>query len=670
MAAPRLSDDLARQALMALRDHPNKVAAAQALGIPINTFRSRIERARAMFPEPEPAAFEVPELPDETPTAEELIARRIKQFQRKSDAKDARKLVPVKVKIDGPFGLALFGDPHVDDDGTDIALLQRHVDMVNRTEGLFGANVGDYSNNWVGRLARLYSEQSVSAAEAWVLVEWLIHAVPWMFLIGGNHDCLDMDTEALTKRGWKTFDQIRPGDEVFGRDHEGAGVWQPILSTVHRRNTENMVAIDGPISMRVTPNHRVLCDWRRKWRDQFEFRAASNLPGSFRIPVALSARTDNVPDLSNEQIELAGWILTDGSIQWQGKSPRISIWQSKPSTRIAELLRACGIAYKEIERDRPVAAVCGRTLLKPPLPQREYRLSAAESRKVLAWVPEKGRLPEWAWRINDRQFSALLDGLIGGDGCWDGKTPWAMNCAVLHGERPFLDSVQAIAVQHGWRTRLSVAREKDYRLNLYQKTTVEMHKSQSVREAPPSEHVWCLTVPFGNFMVRRAGTAYITGNCWSGAGDPVKWMARSARVSYEAHGMRLGLETPTGRVIRVNARHDFSGKSQWNTAHGPSKAAQMGWRDHLLVCGHTHQSGYQIVRDPATGLLSHALRVGSYKTFDRYADEKGLPNQTISPCVAVIVQPTRNDDDPGLITVFHDVEMGANVLKFLRKRKA
>lgn len=346
MAAPRLSDDLARQALMALRDHPNKVAAAQALGIPINTFRSRIERARAMFPEPEPAAFEVPELPDETPTAEELIARRIKQFQRKSDAKDARKLVPVKVKIDGPFGLALFGDPHVDDDGTDIALLQRHVDMVNRTEGLFGANVGDYSNNWVGRLARLYGEQSVSAAESWVLVEWLITAVPWMFLIGGNHDC------------------------------------------------------------------------------------------------------------------------------------------------------------------------------------------------------------------------------------------------------------------------------------------------------------------------------------WSGAGDPVKWMARSARVSYEAHGMRLGLETPTGRVIRVNARHDFSGKSQWNTAHGPSKAAQMGWRDHLLVCGHTHQSGYQIVRDPASGLLSHALRVGSYKTFDRYADEKGLPNQTVSPCVVVIVQPTRNDDDPGLITVFHDVEMGADVLKFLRKRKA
>jgi hypothetical protein len=90
----------------------------------------------------------------------------------------------------------------------------------------------------------------------------------------------------------------------------------------------------------------------------------------------------------------------------------------------------------------------------------------------------------------------------------------------------------------------------------------------------------------------------------------------------------------------------------------------------VLVCGHTHVSGYQILRDPATGLISHAIRVGSYKTFDRYAEEKGLPTQTISPCVVVVVQPDAPDDSPRLITVFQDVETGADFLAFLRKRKS
>ena len=26
--------------------------------------------------------------------------------------------------------------------------------------------------------------------------------------------------------------------------------------------------------------------------------------------------------------------------------------------------------------------------------------------------------------------------------------------------------------------------------------------------------VWCLNVPLSNFMVRREGTHYFTGNCW------------------------------------------------------------------------------------------------------------------------------------------------------------
>ena len=315
-------------------------AAAKTLGLSL----SHVSKIVSEFPPEKP--FESDEIPDELPTADELLTRRSTQFARKKTAIDARSLIPIRITCDGPIGIAHMGDPHVDDDGTDIDTLRRHVEIINRTEGLFAGNVGDYSNNWVGRLARLYGEQSLSAAEAWVLVEWLVRAVDWIYLVGGNHDL------------------------------------------------------------------------------------------------------------------------------------------------------------------------------------------------------------------------------------------------------------------------------------------------------------------------------------WSGAGDPVKWMAKQARVQYQSHGMRLGLQFPNGRVIRVNARHDFSGRSQWNTAHGPGKAAQMGWRDHILTCGHTHVSGYQVLRDPSSGLISHALRVGSYKTFDRYAEEKGLPNQTFTVCPVTVIQPQYADDDNRLVTVFMDPELAADFLTWLRKRKA
>ena len=173
------------------------------------------------------------------------------------------------------------------------------------------------------------------------------------------------------------------------------------------------------------------------------------------------------------------------------------------------------------------------------------------------------------------------------------------------------------------------------------------------------------------WVVRSVPWLYLlAGNhgAWSGAGDPLQWLASHAGV-FEKWGARLNLCFPNGKQVRVNARHDFVGHSQWNTAHGVMKAAQMGWRDHILTCGHLHISGYGIVKDPSTGLLSHAIRVAGYKTCDEYAVEKGLPNQSVSPSVTTIIDPRFADDDPRLITIFWSTEEAASYLTWKRGRK-
>lgn len=291
--------------------------------------------------------FEVVSRPEpELLSVEELLDRRKRQFDQKRKHEESSKLIPVRIKLPGPIGVLHFGDPHVDDDGTDLATLERHTDLVNSTEGLFGANVGDTTNNWVGRLARLYGEQSTSAAEAWQLAEWFVSRVNWLYMIDGNHDC------------------------------------------------------------------------------------------------------------------------------------------------------------------------------------------------------------------------------------------------------------------------------------------------------------------------------------WSGQGNPLKWMMGRAPGIHKSSEVRLELNFPTGAPVRINARHDFAGHSMWNPAHGQMKAATMGYRDHITISGHKHTTGYGVLKDGATGITCHAIQVASYKVYDRYAKERGFRDQTLSPSCLTIIDPTLHPQHPDLVKVYWDPEEGADVLSFLRRRKA
>lgn len=119
----------------------------------------------------------------------DLIERRMAQFEVKKSVYDREKIIPVGVRMDGPIGLGFMGDPHVDDDGTDLKQLFEHVDLFDgRNEGMYAGNVGDVANNWIGNLARLWSEQSTSAAESRAIVSEFLNRIKWLFYVHGNHD--------------------------------------------------------------------------------------------------------------------------------------------------------------------------------------------------------------------------------------------------------------------------------------------------------------------------------------------------------------------------------------------------------------------------------------------------------------------------------------------------
>ena len=162
--------------------------ASDFLGIPRTTLQSRVKKYLSSIQTNSEIAF--PKIEDEDIPIESVINSLKERSAKRINNHDARKWMPFKVKTMLPIGICWFGDPHIDDNGCDWNLLSEHIDICKSTEGLYGANIGDTTNNWVGRLARLYAEQDTSERTAQRLTEWFFEesGVNWLIMLQGNHD--------------------------------------------------------------------------------------------------------------------------------------------------------------------------------------------------------------------------------------------------------------------------------------------------------------------------------------------------------------------------------------------------------------------------------------------------------------------------------------------------
>jgi hypothetical protein len=159
--------------------------AARALGVHHKTVGKALERRRGRLPE---AELDIPTPPPANEPIEDLIARKREQFNRETASGEFYKLIPIGVRSPGPVVIAAIGDPHVDDDKCDIGRLIDDMSIIGRTEGMFALHVGDITNNWVGRLGRLYAHQSTTAGDGIRLAEHMFQLAPPLAVVGGNHD--------------------------------------------------------------------------------------------------------------------------------------------------------------------------------------------------------------------------------------------------------------------------------------------------------------------------------------------------------------------------------------------------------------------------------------------------------------------------------------------------
>jgi hypothetical protein len=177
------------EALALVRQHGSIRAAIRASGWPRTTLRKRYARAcRAEAGEGPGKPFEV-QAPATSPDVpvQELIDRLCRDYRRKAEHAEANRIVGVDIKVNGPVGLLVFGDPHLDSPLTNWPAVMRDIGLVNKTEALFGVNLGDTVDNWGGKLAHLAANNGVTQHDASRLAHWFIGEVDWLLFLLGNH---------------------------------------------------------------------------------------------------------------------------------------------------------------------------------------------------------------------------------------------------------------------------------------------------------------------------------------------------------------------------------------------------------------------------------------------------------------------------------------------------
>lgn len=190
---PELPDDVILSAVALYKQTGSTSGAAKACGLSRSTMRYRLRQAKERGflkenAEVEAQTYFLQNLPEEDADIETIIDHLTDRFEKRKQYNDAKAWRTIRMKDDSPIGLLWFGDPHLDDNGCDWPVLRRHVELVQENDAVYGCGLGDYQNNWIGRLSRLYAHQDTSHDTAWRLVEWFIQNINPLILVGGNHD--------------------------------------------------------------------------------------------------------------------------------------------------------------------------------------------------------------------------------------------------------------------------------------------------------------------------------------------------------------------------------------------------------------------------------------------------------------------------------------------------
>lgn len=340
--------------------------------------------------------------------------------------------------------------------------------------------------------------------------------------------CVPPSTEVLTRRGWRHYDELQLGEDVYTLNHvTGLAEWQPVTAV----NTFDVV--DEPMHVEVSNTHASITTaghrWptirkHRKYGTRREWATSETLRSNDRFIVAApSIDTPSAPKYSDEFVELVAWFYTEGCY-----SPRVNrdwsgLGQSQARypenvDRIRRVLTALFGAPYSVANRSEAAAAGALNSRDGAVPQWREATSQDGSFVNFHFNHELTHELEVAFDdlqqkivsldfINSLTFSQLelfIDVSILADG--HGTSERGM---VWQDVPKRLDALELACAMVGRATR-RIQDGKFLRITT-RRPLVRPSKSQR-REISYTGVVWCPTTPNGTWFAREDGKSYFTGN--------------------------------------------------------------------------------------------------------------------------------------------------------------
>ena len=479
-----------------------------------------------------------------------------------------------------------------------------------------------------------------------------------VILIRGNHDCVDEKTEVYTKRGWLKYNEIQESDQVIGINNvSNECEFQKINSIIIKDFNGNLKSFNNKsVDLLCTPNHRILHKKVIRVRGknplikrkisplQYEY-AQNLLLGDIQLPLSSNSNQNKVK-YSDSELFMAGLLLTDCSFNKKGKG--FTLYQSEHNIEIfRKTLNDNKLLYTERKRnwdnrDWKNMIIEGKKLKTKPQIAYELTVNGEQAVNFLDYIQihERDKLPDWIYLLNDKQFTIFLDGLIEGDGTRYADCPNRKNTSavVLYKKKEILDIIQPLCIMHGYACSMKQYRTH-YRLNIVKKEMITNNLSQTpFKDEYYKGKVWCLNVPFGNFLIRRNGKSHFTGNCagiesYYNMGFSAVLETASIKVGHRLITMSHYPRKSRWQLLKLFALYTYKMLSRGKRVSDAWHRLKREWQMYKIVgggdyhlCGHTHSKQFMDGTNIQVGVDAHNYQPVSLKRIMKEIDRNELSN--------------------------------------------
>lgn len=279
MTRKSYDDDVMARAVQAvLSEELGALKASQVYGLNNSTLRIHVKAARKGKEAPG-KTVSMPVFPDDDVDALQILDHMERRFEQRLKSEQAKHWFAVKVGSNAPFGLATVGDPHIGSNGCNIPLLRRDAALLAKTDGVGAINIGDTTDNWQGKLLRLYADNDVSKQTERRLARWFLEdaGIPWMMWLLGNHDNMDggfatylrtIGATSVPMIDWQAkFRLVFPnGRELrcnFAHNHKGTSIYNPL----HGQKREHLWHGADMADLIVAGHHHVAASTQEESQD-------------------------------------------------------------------------------------------------------------------------------------------------------------------------------------------------------------------------------------------------------------------------------------------------------------------------------------------------------------------------------------------------------------------